>query len=325
MGIVKYKKIIGFILIIHTLMLHLFIFTSCGVAANNTGSTNVISAEIEDAGLENNKVDSSELIATMQTTETATNVSSINATAADATATTTTPVTETATTSSVAATATAAETTATSATTTTMTAAETTATVENTTTTATAEITTTAIAMTEAATTVEAAEASTTVPAATTEAVATTPAVTTEVVVTTDDAATAPAAAAAALNAGEIYAKLSNAVALPEMFAVPDDVIPDFYAIFPEQYNDAVFMMCADSLKADEIVIVRAIDENASKRIDELLKLRLSDKADAARVYSPEQYAIINNCTVIQDGLWVAMIVSPDESQLVGIFKDAIE
>ena len=130
-------------------------------------------------------------------------------------------------------------------------------------------------------------------------------------------------AAGAATNADSIYSQLKNTVALPEMFAVPSDAIPGFYAIFPEQYSDAVFMMCADSLKADEIVIIRAVDANAAKAINGLLEQRLTDKAEAASVYSPEQYAIIKNCSVIQEGLWVSMIVSPDVNELTAVFKKA--
>ena len=105
---------------------------------------------------------------------------------------------------------------------------------------------------------------------------------------------------------------------------MPGDVVPDYYAIYAADYSDAVFMMCADSLKADEIVIIRAADEAAANRVAGMLRQRLANKADEASVYSPEQYAVIKNCSVTQDGLWVSMIVSPDVGKLMSAYKSAI-
>ena len=108
------------------------------------------------------------------------------------------------------------------------------------------------------------------------------------------------------------------------MFNVPGDVILGFYGISPDDYDDAVFMMNTDSLKADEIVIIRAADEAAARRVNGALTQRLTDKANEAQVYSPEQYAIIKECTVSQDGLWISMIVSPDAGSLRSTYKNAL-
>ncbi|MCL2163832.1 MAG: DUF4358 domain-containing protein [Oscillospiraceae bacterium] len=129
---------------------------------------------------------------------------------------------------------------------------------------------------------------------------------------------------AAPVSAQKIYEALQNAATLREMFSVPQSVIPDYYGIFPEDYSDAVFMMCTDSLLADEFVIIRAVDDAAAKRLNSLLKKRLQDKADEARTYSPEQFAIINKGFVSTDGLWVSMIVSPDVNSLKSAYQKAL-
>jgi hypothetical protein len=108
------------------------------------------------------------------------------------------------------------------------------------------------------------------------------------------------------------------------MFSVPTDIIPDFYGIFPKDYSDAVFMMSADSLLADEIVIILAVDDAAAKRVNGILENRMRIKADEARTYSPEQYSIIGRGMVTTDGLWVSLIVSPDVTALRTAYRNIL-
>ena len=109
------------------------------------------------------------------------------------------------------------------------------------------------------------------------------------------------------------------------MFAAPDSIILDYYGIPSSDYTAAIFMMSVDSLLADEIVIAYAVDPDAAEAINQRLENRLKVKADEARSYSPEQYAVIESCTVTRDGNWVAMLVSPGAEQMRAAFIAAIE
>ena len=137
----------------------------------------------------------------------------------------------------------------------------------------------------------------------------------TSAVTSSETAAVASGEIAAALaetvTAALIYEAVDKAAEMPAMFAPPDDIIGDYYGIFPKDYTDAAFMMSVDSLLADEAVIILAVDESAAERLLALLKKRLESKADEARGYSPEQFAVIEKCDVTRNGLWVAMFVSP--------------
>jgi hypothetical protein len=121
-----------------------------------------------------------------------------------------------------------------------------------------------------------------------------------------------------------VYDAVLGAARTPEMFAAPDEIILDYYGINASDYTDAVFMMSVDGLLADEIVIVRAVDEEASGKIAERLNKRLKTKADEARTYSPEQFAVIENSMVTRDGLWTAMLVSPEAEKMREAYKNAI-
>ena len=111
----------------------------------------------------------------------------------------------------------------------------------------------------------------------------------------------------------------------PEMFDAPDSIVLDYYGISATDFDDAVFMMSVDSLLADEIVIVCGVDSEAAEKIEQRLQNRLKTKADEARSYSPEQYAIIDKCEVTREGRWVAMLVSPEADKMREAFLAVIK
>ena len=78
-------------------------------------------------------------------------------------------------------------------------------------------------------------------------------------------------------------------------------------------------------IKADEIVLVEAVDGEAAKRIKDCLDTRYQQKEVENKDYLPEQYAIIEKCNVTMDGNYVSMIVSPDAETLTEIYNSAIK
>jgi hypothetical protein len=123
------------------------------------------------------------------------------------------------------------------------------------------------------------------------------------------------------VNPAEAYADISGSVAMPEMMEIPSSIVLDYYGIRSEDYTDAVFYMSADSLLADEVVIVNAVNAEAAKRVKDKLDVRLNQKLMSAQDYSPEQYEIIRKCKVRSDGLTVAMLVSPDVQGMTDAYE----
>ncbi len=126
---------------------------------------------------------------------------------------------------------------------------------------------------------------------------------------------------AANVNPSEAYADMSKNVSMPEMMEIPSSIVLDYYGIRIEDYSEAVFYMSADSLLADEVVIVNAVDADAAKRIKDKLEVRLNQKLMSAQDYSPEQYEIIRKCKVRIDGMTVAMLVSPDIEGITSVYE----
>lgn len=110
----------------------------------------------------------------------------------------------------------------------------------------------------------------------------------------------------------DIYTRLTEVIAMPEMLVVGDGMIVDFCGIEESDRKSAVVAICADSLKTDEIWVIEAVDEAAAERIVALAKSRLKKKGEESITYSPEQYAVVEKAQLLQNGNHVILLVSPD-------------
>lgn len=123
------------------------------------------------------------------------------------------------------------------------------------------------------------------------------------------------------LAVADIYAKLGEKVALPEMLTVNEAMILDFCGIEEGDRKSAVVAICADSLKTDEIWVIEAADEAAAKRIVDLAKARLKKKGEESITYSPEQYAVVEKAQLLQNGNHVILLVSPEVQDLAAALE----
>lgn len=132
---------------------------------------------------------------------------------------------------------------------------------------------------------------------------------------------TQPGVPAAQLDMPQVYAKLQQAVQLPEMIEMDELLMLDYCGIKAEDVKQAVVVICADSLRTDEIWLLEAVDGAALSRLQKLADSRLQAKAEESITYSPEQYAVVEKAQCIVAGNYLALIVSPDVEVLAADFR----
>lgn len=118
----------------------------------------------------------------------------------------------------------------------------------------------------------------------------------------------------------DIYRDMQRDNVLPAMIDVAADTALDFYGIDRSDYDEAVMRVAKDSLRADEVLLFRAKNARSAAQIREMLDRRMTAKGDEAKNYSPEQYAIILRGVVLENGLSLALIVSPSVDRLVAVY-----
>lgn len=119
----------------------------------------------------------------------------------------------------------------------------------------------------------------------------------------------------------KVYTTLSSSVQLPEMLELDAGLMLDYCGIRAEDVLQAKVLICADSLRTDEIWLIEAKDETAAKTIMDLAKNRLEKKGEESITYSPQQYAVVEKAELLQQGRFIALLVSPDSAQLAKLFR----
>lgn len=118
-------------------------------------------------------------------------------------------------------------------------------------------------------------------------------------------------------SVADIYTELGNAIELPEMLALNESLMLDYCGIEASDVKQAEVHICADSLKTDEFWLIEAVDEDAAKKIVDLAKARLKKKGEESITYSPEQYAVVEQAQLLQNGNHVILIVFPGAGAVV--------
>ena len=126
---------------------------------------------------------------------------------------------------------------------------------------------------------------------------------------------------AASLDVTAAYEKLTQAATLPEMLELDAGLMLDYCGIKEADVTAAKVLICADSLRTDEIWLIQAKDAAAADTIVKLAEKRLTKKGEESITYFPEQYAVVEKAELLRQGNFVALIVSPDVAPMADAFR----
>ena len=122
-----------------------------------------------------------------------------------------------------------------------------------------------------------------------------------------------------------VLADIEKNVATEDMMSLSGSDLMTNYGIDASDALQFVYKINRAGTKADEIVMFEAKNADAAARIKEKLEARLTQKANEANNYSPEQYAIIMQCSVATYGNYVTMFVGPDAVKMTEIFESYVK
>jgi hypothetical protein len=128
----------------------------------------------------------------------------------------------------------------------------------------------------------------------------------------------------AAKPLSEIFEKLKTDYNITDMleYKSADDL--SRYGIKAEDVTESAGGVNRSGVDQEEIVLVKAKDADAAKRVEESLNKRLESKLNETKNYNPEQYAIVEKCSVDVDGNYVSMIISSNAEAMKKDYKAGI-
>lgn len=128
---------------------------------------------------------------------------------------------------------------------------------------------------------------------------------------------------APSLDVNTLYESYSEH--LPEMFFPDDATLMNFLGINVEDCTQYKVAICAEGLRADEVWLIEARDQAALEKLQELAQSRIVSKLDETETYVPDQYLIVQKAEVLTNGLYLALLISPDVDTLEAEFEAAFQ
>lgn len=112
---------------------------------------------------------------------------------------------------------------------------------------------------------------------------------------------------------------------LPEMWILDEDMMLNMFGIKTEDCAQVITAIVSTGLNVDEIWLIEAKDTDALNRLKALAESRMTAKADETVDYLPDQYVFVEKGVILTEGLYLALIVSPDVDNLKAAFEAAVK
>lgn len=119
----------------------------------------------------------------------------------------------------------------------------------------------------------------------------------------------------------DAMAALTQKAPIEEPLTLEEADMLDFFGIPAESMADFAAQTCSNGISAQEIVLVKAADEDGAKTVEEKLQARLDNRRAEMEHYLPDQYDILSQCRVRRDGLYVALIIHPEHEALEEVYQ----
>ena len=117
----------------------------------------------------------------------------------------------------------------------------------------------------------------------------------------------------------------SFGASLPEMWVLDEDMMLNMFGIKAEDCTQVITAIVSTGLNVDEVWLIEAKDAAALEQLKALAESRMKAKADETVDYLPDQYVFVEKGVILTEGLYLALIVSPDVDNLKATFEAAVK
>ena len=111
---------------------------------------------------------------------------------------------------------------------------------------------------------------------------------------------------------------------LPEMFRPDESTMLSFLGIRVENCAQYQIAICSEGMRADEVWLIEAKDQASLESLRKLAQTRIEAKLDETKSYVPDQYVVVEKAELLTNGLYLALLISPDVDTLKAEFEAAL-
>lgn len=117
-----------------------------------------------------------------------------------------------------------------------------------------------------------------------------------------------------------ILSEIETEFGLDAASRMSDMDLLDLYGIQASDLAEQASLTSMNGIFPDEIIMIKAKDEDALSRIQDKLENRLQEVLNQSRSYDAESYAVAQKCRVDVNGLYIALFVSANHEKMSEIY-----
>lgn len=122
-----------------------------------------------------------------------------------------------------------------------------------------------------------------------------------------------------------VYDKIGSSIELPEMLALSEKDLENYYGIDPSACKQLIAAISDDGLRVDEIWLIETGSEKEAEALLALARSRIEQICAETENYLPDQYAVAKNAQALRVGASVGLFISPDAREMADIFTKAFQ
>ena len=111
---------------------------------------------------------------------------------------------------------------------------------------------------------------------------------------------------------------------MPDMFTMDDTTRLNFLGVDAADCAQVITATCVNGLLADEVWLIEAKDAAALEKLEKLAQSRIDAKLFETESYAPDQHLIVKEAELVVNGMYLALIISPDVATLKQILDEAM-
>ncbi len=103
---------------------------------------------------------------------------------------------------------------------------------------------------------------------------------------------------------------------MPEMIVLDETLQLNLLGVDAADCEQVITAICADSMRVDEVWLLKAKDRAALEKLTDLAKVRVESQAEVCQSYAPDQYAIVKKAEIVNSDLYLALLIGPEASTM---------
>lgn len=125
------------------------------------------------------------------------------------------------------------------------------------------------------------------------------------------------------MDINAVLQKIIDETGLTEPNAVSSEAVSDIYFIDIDDISECAAGVTMDGTFPDEVIIIKAANDEAKERIKTRFNERLDDVKVQSQNYDAENYALAQECKVSEKGDYIALFISDKHAEMEKIFETA--